>query len=1194
MNLNNYKFMKKNLSDLWGEVRLHPAKLFLVMKLTLFLIVLSVFTTTAKSYSQNLGLKYNNTSILQIFNDIEEKSEYTFVYSNDDLDVEKKVDLAVTDASIQEILDIILEDTGMSYEILNNLIILKKGGEGTLKKDDQDKKYTTGKVTDTSGLPLPGVSVIIAGTTNGTVTDFDGNYTITGLPDDAKLLFSFVGMKSQEVLTEGKSIINIVMEEESIGLDEVVAIGYGTQKKVNITGAVDVISNEMLENRQAPTVTQALQGQMPGVDFSIGDNGFQPGASMSLDIRGVGSINGGSPYVLIDGIAGSLDRLDPNDIESISVLKDAAASAIYGARAPYGVILVTTKSGKKGQALTVSYSGNVSVRSASRVPETLDSYTFARVTNEMGDNGGGRLYGNDDVDRIIAYQNGDEAYLSQFFDDDVLYYESLPSSSGVWATKATGFANYDWYDEWYGSSLNQQHNVSISGGEEKTSYYISGGMIDQNGILNYGIDNYKRYNLSAKINTALTDWWDVRYETRFANMERKHSILKSDWDYHWIFRQIARIYPTDAKYGGFGQYSRQSQIGWYAEAGGYNEKLTNVNQHSISTEIRPLKGWKIYGDFAYKTTNYRQTIVQKTWYEQLADKTYQAFANTNPSSIERELDKTSYWTTNIYSSYDFTVNKHSFLVLAGMQAEYNQSTLLNAYKTNLISQEVESLEVAIGDPEVGEDLTHWSTEGFFGRINYNYDEKYLLEANMRYDGSSVFKEGSRWGFFPSFSLGWNVNRENFWESISPYVNSFKIRGSWGQLGNQQVAAYQDLALVALQSGKLDWLFDYGSGRTSGYTTIPSLVSSDLTWETATTKNLGFNLAFVNNKLQVDLDVFERVTENMIGPAASLPGVLGASSPNSNNASLSTKGWELVFKWKDNIKNSGISYYATFNLSDAKTKIKDYKNSSGLITDYYPGKELGEIWGYTANSLFQTQEELDNYLGEVDLSYIYGSWNTGDVKYEDINNDGKVDKGAQTLSDHGDLKVIGNTTPRYKWGLSAGLNYKNFDFSFLIRGVAKCDYSFGPDASNENYRFWGVKQALFIALQEDHLDYFRDTPGDSYAGLYEGDANINLDAYWARPYMNQYQNAKNRQHSTRYLVNASYVRLQNVQLGYNLPENLLNKIHLKNLRLYVSGENLFTITDFLNGFDPAALGNSSRLGMTYGADKVFSLGINAKF
>jgi hypothetical protein len=380
----------------------------------------------------------------------------------------------------------------------------------------------------------------------------------------------------------------------------------------------------------------------------------------------------------------------------------------------------------------------------------------------------------------------------------------------------------------------------------------------------------------------------------------------------------------------------------------------------------------------------------------------------------------------------------------------------------------------------------------------------------------------------------------------------------------------------------------------GYTSTPGLVSPNLTWETATTSNIGFNLAFLENRLQFDLDIFERNTDNMIGPSEPVPGVLGSSVPKSNNASLRTRGWESSIKWNHNIRHSDFSYFVTFNLYDAKTVVTEYLNPTGLITDWYSGKEIGEIWGYTANELFKSQEEVNAYLEKVDLSYIFSTWNPGDLKYEDTNGDDKVDVGARSLDDHGDLSVIGNSTPRYQWGISAGLNYKNFDFSFLIKGTAKRDY-FPEGATSENYVFWGIRNWLFTALQSEHLDYFRDQPGDKYTGLHEGDANINLDAFWPRPYLATNQNAKNRQNSTRYLVDASYIRLQNVQLGYNLPANILGKIGLKQVRVFVSGENLFTMTDFLKGIDPIAIsGGGNRVGMTYGADNIYSFGINATF
>ena len=351
------------------------------------------------------------------------------------------------------------------------------------------------------------------------------------------------------------------------------------------------------------------------------------------------------------------------------------------------------------------------------------------------------------------------------------------------------------------------------------------------------------------------------------------------------------------------------------------------------------------------------------------------------------------------------------------------------------------------------------------------------------------------------------------------------------------------------------------------------------------------MGFLNNKLQLDFDLFERVTKNMIGPSDPLPGVLGASVPNSNNSTLRTRGWEATIRWNHEIKNSGLSYFASFNLSDAQSVVLDYLNPTGIITDWYRGKKVGEIWGYTANELFKSQDEVDAYLSKVNLSYIYNKWNPGDLKYLDKNGDGKVNSGTNSINDPGDLSVIGNNTPRYQWGLSAGFEYKGFDFSFLIKGTAKRDFFVTENANVSNYEYWGIKTWLHTALTTDHLDYFRDQPGDKYTGLYEGDANINLNAFWPKRYIQADQNYKNEQPSTRYLLNLSYARLQNVQLGYNLSQSLLRNLHLQKVRIYISGENLWTMTSLIRGLDPTALGFSNTLGATYRADKMVSMGIN---
>ncbi len=1157
------------------------------MKITVLLLVIPFLHAAATGYSQErFSLNLDQVEATKVFANIQKTSAYRFFYLQNDIKKIGKIDIHVKDATIPEIMQKVLGNT-LAYKILNNYMVVISPSQADLVSQIEVR----GRVTDDAGEPLQGASVKVKGQSVGATTEADGSFSIA-VDAKAVLEISMVGYETVEIPVNGRNQLNnIVLKVSDSGLDEVVVVGYGTQKKVNLTGAVDVISNKKIENRQSPTVSQILQGQSPGLDFSLGDNGLEPGASMKINIRGMGSVNGGSPYVVIDGFPGEMDRLNPNDIESISVLKDAAASAIYGARAPFGVILITTKSGKKNEKLSIAYAGNMSVNSTARLPKMLDSYTFARVINEFGVNGGGRTYSNAAIDRIIAYQNEDWDYLKQFYPADATYYESMPLANGAWGTNQDSHANYDWYDEYYGNSLNQQHNLSVTGGSNKLTYYFSSGFTGQNGVINYGTDSYKRHNISGKVKAAITDWMDLRYETRFMKSVRAFPSMPVGMPYNYIFWQVMRTVPSQAKYNGSGNYNIQSKIPFVEDAG-TSGHTTTENWHILATELRPAKGWKIYGEFAYQSTGIEESNEQLAIYTDLVDGSLSPFAGSLPSSIRKVHNSIAYWTTNIYTSYDLNVGKHNMLLMAGTQFELNQINQLTASKTNLIVQTVPSLETANGSLTAGENLEHWATQGYFGRLTYNFNEKYLFEANARYDGTSRFKKENRWGFFPSFSLGWNVNKEDFWKGIANTVNTFKLRGSWGQLGNQQVASYQDLALIPLQSGQLNWLFNYGAARPLGYTSTPSLVSPDLTWETATTKNIGLNTGFLNNRLQLDFDVFERVTKNMIGPSEPLPGILGASVPKSNNATLRTRGWEGAIRWNSEIKKSGLSYFVSFNMADAQSVVLDYLNPTGIVTDWYAGKKVGEIWGYTANELFKSQEDVNSYLSRTDLSFIYNTWNPGDLKYIDTNGDGKVNNGTNSINNPGDMSVIGNNTPRYQYGLSAGFEYKGFDFSFLIKGTGRRDYFVPSYNGVSNYAYWGINAWLHTGLTTEHLDYFRDKPGDEYTGLYEGNANINLNAFWPKMYIQADQNHKNRQPSNRYLLDLSYARLQNVQLGYNLPQSFLKKLQLQKVRMYIAGENLLTITNAIKAIDPVAfLGSSVTFGATYRADKMVSFGIN---
>ncbi|WP_172594507.1 TonB-dependent receptor [Mariniphaga sediminis] len=1171
------------------------------MKFTFIFWMVFVVQLSASVYSPayaqpaKLKVEFKEATIKEVIDEIEKQTDLTFFFSGDVLNTGQTITLKVRNTSVDEILDLVSEQTGLSITIVRDQILVKKN----LPAKDvlfQQPKTVSGKVTDSGGQPLPGVTVVLKGTTQGTVTNADGEYSLNNIPADATLQFSFVGMKIQEILVAGKANINVTMEEETVGIEEVVAIGYGTQKKINITGSVDVVSSEMLENRASSNMSQALQGQLSGIDFSIsGRDGYQPGAEMNMDIRGIGSLNGGSPYVLIDGFEGNMNSLNPGDVESVTVLKDAAASAIYGARAPYGVILITTKSGKKNQKFSATYNGRVSLVTPAPLPPELDSYTFARVLNE------GQLnyfstyaVAPETIDRIIAYQNGDYDYIASTFPDNfpveqVKFWDAYPLTNGWWASNLAGHANNDYWDMATGSDISHSHNFNIQGGSEKTAYYVALGYLDQASTLEWGDDYFKRGNVIAKINTEITDWWDFSYETRFMKSQRHYpnaGRLDNDDTYNILFHILHNTGPLQPFTNSFGNWA-QSNVRNFFEAGFNNNEKTE-NWQTFKTEIRPVQGWKINADFAYQSWDYYSSRYSRAFREEnwITGELSGAWVNSEVLKIH---SSDYYWTTNAYTSYERRLNEmHNFFLMAGMQYETGTDRNLRSGAKGLIVPDIVSLQTATGVPTVQESLGHWATEGFFGRFSYNYKEKYLFESNVRYDGTSRFLEGNRWGFFPSFSAGWVVSKENFWKQIIPVINTLKIRGSWGELGNQQVAAYQDLALIPISKTSLDWLPNYNAVGQIGYTQTPTLVSQFLTWETASTTNFGLNAGFLDQKLQIDFDWYERNTTDMIGPAEAKPGVLGADVPRSNNASLRTRGFELVLKWKQNLGNA-LSYFVNLNLYDAKSVVTKFNNPTGILSTWREGQQIDEIWGWSALGLFQTQEEIDAH---VDQSYIYNVWNTGDVKYEDLNDDGKIDMGSNTVSDPGDRKIIGYSAPHYQYGIFAGLNYKGFDFSMLWKGTAKRDYGFTVDTGTNYY---GWKNAVWSHPKKDQLDYYRDQPGTKYVGLYEGEANINTDAYYARPYTGKSANAKNFNINSRYLANYAYIKLQNVQLGYTFPKSFSSKMGLQNLKVYFTGENLIRVDHLPKGLDAQSVAGSYKSpGKDYRPDRIYSLGVTVTY
>lgn len=1159
----NLKFIKPNKSLFWT-----------VMKLNLILLIIC-FTSgmlyANESFSQNVAIHLKNTNLEAIFSEIEKQTGYAIFYEKNI--PSSKFNAHFENENLGKVLSTILRPFKLTYRQKGKQIVIiedetyYREQPPTQIEELQDQgKTVKGVIKDKEGEPLIGASVVLKGTTTGTSTDVDGHFILNNIPEDGILIFSYIGYDSQEIPVKDQSEFNVVLRENATMIDEIVVVGYGTQTKENLTGSVEVITPKSLKDRPATNTSQLLQGNVSGVNFTYSSYGAEPGAPLSLSIRGQGS-----PYVVIDGVVGNLNMINPNDIENISVLKDAAASAIYGARAPYGVVLVTTKSGKKSQKINVNFSANVSFTKVINKPRHVDSYTFARAMNEMHDNQGvSRLFNEETVLRIIDYIN--DPSLPETRPD--------PNNPNKWLEYQYANGNNDWIDIHYGSGARHQENLSLSGGGDKMSFFISAGNVYEKGPFRYGTDNYKRINFNSKLDFNLTKWWTFSSNTRVVESVRKFPNGDNEGSYRTMIHHIIRTQPQDYLKSPNGYYSLRSRIP--NMEGGVEHTTNRGLVQRLATEITPIKNWKINADYAIDFLYTDFNNIKPVVYLDNVDGTLYPLPSTLPSSITKNKAHTNYQTYNIYSSYEWAINEaHQFKIMGGFQHESNKYDWLQGSQKDLITPNIPSITTATGEQTTADNMTHWSTLGYFARLNYNYKGKYLLESNVRYDGTSKFARGNRWGIFPSFSAGWNVSHEDFWKaSLSEYINSFKLRASWGRLGNQDVSAYQDLALLTVNS-RLPWIINAGR---PGYVTGPNLVNTDLTWETSETVNIGADLGFFNNRLQASIDIYERMTFDRLGPAEALPAVLGAVMPRKNNAELRTRGWDLSLSWRDNL-SSDFSYSVTAMLFDYTTVYTKYNNPTGILSSTYEGQKSGEIWGYKSIGLVQTQEQADELNASGKQKFISGQvWNKGDVMYADLDGDGFVNKGDNTINNSGDWKVIGNTTPRYQFGLTLSANWKGFDVKAFFQGTGKRDLWLDGNV------FWGFNGWNQSSLFPHHMDYYRDTEGDLFSGL-----GVNTDAYFPRPYSNTTTASKNRQQQTRYLQNGAYIRLKNLQIGYTLPKSLLRKINVQDMRIYVSGENIWTKTSLSPGFDPETanmgeLGN----GKSMFTQSVYAVGLSVSF
>lgn len=1016
-----------------------------------------------------------------------------------------------------------------------------------------------GSVTSDSGEPLTGVTVKVSGGGNGTVTDIDGNFSVNAAPGSL-LTFSYTGFKPQTV--KAQEGMQVVLQSSVNDLNEVVVVGYGTQKKANLTGAVASVNGNVLENRPISNIGQGLQGVVPNLNVSMGHGGA-PGAGASFNVRGTTSLNGGEPLVLVDNVQMDANLVNPDDIESISVLKDAASAAIYGARAAYGVILITTKKGKLNSRPTVQFSASGYWQSPAVEMHNVNSLDYLKMIDIAYQNSGGSGH----YFNPLVYEYT-EKYVNGTYDQPVFFDKS-------YSTFKYGYnGNTDWWNELYKTSFSQIYNASISGGSQKTRYYVSLGSNNQGGILKATDEKYNKYNANINVTSELTPWMEVSAKiahtyttemhptggttamnnTAYSGLSAYSGMMKSD------LSPLMPVKHPDGHYAGQGNFTNPVAI---QAQGGNARYRQNDLWMTAGVKLTPIKGLIVNADYTWNYYGWASTQHVRNFYDYTAvPGTENYYPWTNPSSVTRSNSDDYYSSFNAFAEYNLSLgnNDHNMKFMVGYNQEKKRTQYYYAGRKDLIDPENPAINQAIGDMAIDGNMGQWAVNGTFARFNYDYKGRYLLELNGRYDGSSKFKKGHRYQFFPSISAAWRLSEEKFFEGVKSWWDNMKLRVSYGSLGNQAV------------NGNFPYLATYGINTKYGALLgggrpvavfAPGLVSSSFTWETVNQIDFGFDAAFLRNRLSASFDWYRRNTKDMLTDGEVLPAVLGASVPRQNAANLKTVGWELSLEWNDRLAN-GLSYHVKGVLSDYQSTITKFNNPTGLISQYYVGRKMNEIWGYVSNGLFQTEQEANAHANQ---SYLYGGkWTAGDVRFEDLDGNNKIDIGDNTLANPGDRKIIGNSTPRFAFGITAGLEYKGIDFEMFWQGIGKRDWFPGSGSA----AYWGFTNEWQTPLTTS-LDYW--TPE-------------NTNAFFPRL---GWANGGNRNTSTRYLQNASYCRLKNVTLGYTLPRNILDKIGVSRLRVYVTGENLLTFTSLIKAFDPETLNN-----MTYPINKKIAVGLNLTF
>lgn len=1131
-NLNSFKFMKKNGNACRRKYGWR--KLFRIMKLSFILIVFCMVQATASVYSQTtkLSLDCKNQKVIDVLKTIENQSDFRFFYKNEQVDVNRRVNVQADGSQIEDVLESVFEGTDVQFKFFDDKLILlatDKKMEETSSSYEQQQNTLEGKVTDKSGQPLPGVAIIIKGTAKGTVTDIDGVFTFADVPTDATLIFSFVGMKNQEVSVNGRQKIDIIMKEETIGLDEVVAVGYGVQKKVNLTGAVSSVDAKELESRPITDATQTLQGVS---GLYVNQAGGQPGYDgTTMRIRGVGTLNDNDPLVLVDGVEYPLSAINPNDIESVSVLKDAASASIYGNRAANGVILVTTKTGSK-EKIHIKYSNYFGFQETNILPDVIkDPVEFMELRNQAQRNAGKETV--DYSDELI------EEYKQGRYTDPYTY----PSN--------------DWFDIMFHKAPIQSHDLRFSGGTDKVTYSLSLGYMDQDGVLMSSSTN--RYTVNSNITLQATDWLKVganisgikQYvEAPTAGVYNVMQMTFKAQGFHPTYLEDGRYANTFIKTPGHNVYRHPIVLA----KEGSRDRNSVRNLVSLFAEIKLPANLTYYAKFAANIYNYSYSLfVPQTYYYQvktLAPSTVDFYTSNRNRHLDNEEQDALNTTLFHTLTWDKRFNDaHSVKALIGSSYEKFTSRYNIATIEGFLGNDLTELNAGSTNKDVSGDSSANALVGFFGRLNYSYKDKLLFEANLRYDGSSHFAEGHRWGLFPSFSLGYRLEQEEFISSLD-WLTLFKIRASYGTLGNQNIGNFKYINLIDTGIE-----YTYG-GSTNAGAAVTAYNDPSITWETTTIANLGADLGFFNNKLGFSFELYKKRTDDILREVTLASQVGNLTGPVQNIGAVENKGLELNLSYQNSIRD--FSYQFQGNISFNKNKVVDL-NEDQIISGKYITKEGYAINSYyilESDGIFQTEEEI------AASAYQNSTTKPGYLKYVDQDNNGIIDED--------DRIITGSAQPDFTYSFNINLKYKNFALSSFFQGVQGVKtYPQGIIATPFWYGTSVTKEWVNNSWTEDRRD-----------------AKL--------PIMTTYElsSSDNFRNSDFWLKDASYLRMKNIQLSYSLPKSFLSKFKVTDLTLFVNGQNLLTFTK-MKDFDPEKTITDSDY-YEYPSVKTYTAGVNLTF